>query len=74
MLVPEGNRKDMADIDEQITEGLELIFVKRIDEALKASLTEPLEPIEEDDKPEGVMPPPTPTTEHSTEHGTGARH
>ena len=65
VLVPEGNRKDMADIDPQITEGLELIFVKRIDEALKVALTEPLEPIEEDESASEKMPPPTsaPATE-----------
>ncbi len=70
VLIPEGNRKDMADIDEQITEGLELIFVKRIDEALKAALTEPLEPIEEDETSKVLPPPTTPVSEH----GTGARH
>ena len=38
VLVPEKNSRDFSEISEEITEGLEIIYVKRIEEVLKNSL------------------------------------
>lgn len=38
VLVPEENRADVLDIEEEITEGLNVIFVKSMDEVLKEAL------------------------------------
>ncbi len=38
VLVPEKNKRDFSEISEEITEGLEIIYVKRIEEVLKLAL------------------------------------
>ncbi len=45
VLIPEENRKDLAEIPANITSGLEIIPVSHVDEVLALALTEKLEPI-----------------------------
>ena len=53
VIIPRENEKDMADIPDNVKDGLELIFVDNVDEVLKIALKKPLMPIEwdEDDSP-----------------------
>jgi len=46
VLIPEENRKDLADIPANIREGLEILPVSHVDEVLALALTSPIEPIE----------------------------
>ena len=46
MLIPEENRKDLAEIPANVTEGLEIVPVSHVDEVLERALVAPLEPIE----------------------------
>jgi ATP-dependent Lon protease len=46
VLIPEENRKDLAEIPANVKEGMEIIPVSHVDEVLARSLTQPLEPIE----------------------------
>ncbi|MFM5916014.1 MAG: endopeptidase La, partial [Novosphingobium sp.] len=46
VLIPEENRKDLAEIPANVIEGLEIIPVSHVDEVLARALTEELEPIE----------------------------
>jgi ATP-dependent Lon protease len=46
VLIPEENRKDLAEIPENVKEGLEILPVSHVDEVLAKALTGPLEPIE----------------------------
>ncbi|MEZ5736759.1 MAG: endopeptidase La [Novosphingobium sp.] len=46
VLIPEENKKDLAEIPENVKEGLEIITVSHVDEVLAKALTQPLEPIE----------------------------
>ena len=46
VLIPEENRKDLADIPANIQEGLEIIPVSHVDEVLARALVHPVEPIE----------------------------
>ncbi len=50
VIIPKENEKDMADIPENVKNGLELIFVENVDEVLKIALTKPLLPIEWDEE------------------------
>ncbi len=50
VIIPKENEKDMADIPDNVKEGLELIFVDNVDEVLKIALTKPLLPIEWDEE------------------------
>ena len=45
VLVPEENRKDMAEIPPRLTKGLELVFCSRIEEVLEHALAGPLRPL-----------------------------
>ena len=54
VLIPEENRKDLADIPKNVTQGLEIIPVKWIDEVLDVALVRALAP--------GNAPEPTPGT------------
>jgi len=49
VIVPKENEKDMAEIPDNVKNGLELIFVDNVDEVLKIALTKPLLPIEWDE-------------------------
>jgi ATP-dependent Lon protease len=46
VLIPEENRKDLAEIPANIQDGLEIIPVSHVDEVLALALTEPLVPVE----------------------------
>jgi len=42
VLIPEENQKDLAEIPQNIRDGLEIVPVKHVDEVLRLALTEPL--------------------------------
>jgi len=46
VLIPKDNEKDLADIPDNVKQGLEIIPVSTVDEVLKQALTRPLTPIE----------------------------
>jgi len=46
VLIPKDNEKDLADIPDNVKEGLEIVPVSTVDEVLKRALTRPLTPIE----------------------------
>ncbi|MEY4721546.1 MAG: hypothetical protein RIQ46_1271 [Pseudomonadota bacterium] len=46
VLIPEENRKDLAEIPDNVKAGLEIIPVSHVDEVLKLALAAPLEPVE----------------------------
>jgi ATP-dependent Lon protease len=46
VLIPEENRKDLAEIPDNVKEGMEIIPVRHVDEVLAKALVEPLKPIE----------------------------
>src|SRR3954471_21810132 len=46
VLIPSENEKDLADIPDNVTKGLEIIPVESVDQVLKTALTKPLTPIE----------------------------
>jgi len=68
VLIPEENRKDLAEIPDNVKEGLDIIPVSHVDEVLAKALTEPLSSIEWSDADElAAAPPHTPaptTTAH----------
>ncbi len=59
VLIPEENRKDLAEIPANIREGLEIIPIRHVDEALRLALTEPLTPIVWSEADELAALPPT---------------
>ena len=50
VLVPEKNKRDFSEISEEITEGLDIIYVKRIEEVLEKTLVK----MPEEKKPKAV--------------------
>jgi len=46
VLIPEENRKDLAEIPDNVKQGLEIICVSHVDEVLALALTQPIEAIE----------------------------
>ena len=44
MIIPEENRKDLADIPKNVTQGLEIVPVKWIDQVLDIALVRPIVP------------------------------
>ena len=46
ILIPEDNKKDLAEIPKDILKDLEIITVKTVDEVLKVALIKELKPIE----------------------------
>jgi ATP-dependent Lon protease len=52
VLIPKDNEKDLADIPENVKQGLEIIPVSTVDEVLAKALTRPLTPIEWTDEDE----------------------
>ncbi|WP_171129280.1 MULTISPECIES: endopeptidase La [unclassified Ruegeria] len=52
VLIPEENEKDLADIPDNVKEGLEIIAVKHVSEVLEQALTRTPEPIEWDEAAE----------------------
>jgi len=63
VLIPEENRKDLAEIPDNVKEGLDIIPVAHVDEVLARALTEPLTAIEwtEADELAAAPPPHTPS-------------
>ena len=59
VLIPQENEKDLAEIPANIREGLNIVPIKHVDEALRLALTEPLVAIDWSDADElAAMPPP----------------
>jgi ATP-dependent Lon protease len=54
VLLPERNRKDLEDIPEEVQKGMDIRFIKRVDEALEIALGVP----KTDVVPSGPMVPP----------------
>ncbi|WP_135210110.1 endopeptidase La [Vitreimonas flagellata] len=46
VLIPKDNEKDLADIPENVKQGLEIVPVSTVDEVLQRALTRPLTPVE----------------------------
>ena len=65
VIIPEENRKDLADIPKNVTQGLEIIPVKWIDEVLDIALVRPIVPQSEEV--------PTPVKNRSKSPGAQAR-
>ena len=55
VLIPKENEKDLADVPDNVKEGLEIIPINLIDEALNVALVKGLSPMEE--KPEAAVAP-----------------
>jgi ATP-dependent Lon protease len=58
VLIPQENEKDLADIPQNIKDGLTIVPVSHVDEVLKLALTEPLVAIEWTDADELAALPP----------------
>ncbi|WP_308814439.1 endopeptidase La [Sphingomonas sp. GV3] len=59
VLIPQENEKDLAEIPQNIRDGLTIVPVKHVDEVLALALTEPLEAIDWTDADElAALPPP----------------
>ncbi|WP_293878043.1 MULTISPECIES: endopeptidase La [unclassified Sphingomonas] len=59
VLIPQENEKDLADIPQNIKDGLAIVPVSHVDEVLKLALTEPLEAIDWTDADELAALPPS---------------
>ena len=55
VLIPADNEKDIADIPDTVTEGLEIVPVSDIEEVLNHALTSPLTPIEWSEEDEAAL-------------------
>ncbi|WP_137864306.1 MULTISPECIES: endopeptidase La [unclassified Sphingomonas] len=62
VLIPEENQKDLAEIPQNIRDGLEIVPVKHVDEVLRLALTEGLTPIDWSEADELAAQPPTGST------------
>ncbi|HWU94921.1 MAG TPA: endopeptidase La [Sphingomonas sp.] len=58
VLIPDENQKDLAEIPQNIRDGLEIVPVKHVDEVLRLALTEPLTPIDWTEADELATQPP----------------
>ncbi len=54
VIIPEENAKDLADIPDNVKNGLEIIPVSQMDEVVKIALVEPLKPIVWDEEAENA--------------------
>ncbi|MEE4452577.1 endopeptidase La [Novosphingobium resinovorum] len=69
VLIPEENRKDLAEIPDNVKQGLEIIPVSHVDEVLAKALTEPLTAIEWTEADElAAAPPPHTAAQGATAH------
>ena len=68
VLIPEENRKDLAEIPENVKEGLDIVPVSHVDEVLSRALTEPLEAIEWTEADELAAAPPHSPAPSATAH------
>ncbi|MEM9839063.1 MAG: endopeptidase La [Pseudomonadota bacterium] len=59
VLIPQENEKDLADVPDNVKEGLEIIPVDHVDDVLKHALAGPLTPIEWDPAEEAIPAPAT---------------
>jgi len=59
VLIPEENEKDLVELPANIRDGLTIIPIKHVDEALRLALTDPLTPIDWTDADELAALPPT---------------
>jgi ATP-dependent Lon protease len=60
VLIPQENEKDLAEIPQNIKDGLKIVPVEHVDEVLRLALTEPLEAIDWTDADElAALPPAT---------------
>ncbi len=70
VLIPADNEKDLAEIPQNIKDGLKIIPVKHVDEVLALALTESIEPIDWTDADElAAQPPQTPVSGHPDADG-----
>ena len=60
VLIPEENRKDLAEIPANVTDGLEIIPVSHVDEVLARALVEPLVAVEWSEADDLASQPPPP--------------
>jgi ATP-dependent Lon protease len=60
VLIPQENEKDLAEIPQNILDGLKIVPVSHVDEVLRLALTEPLEAIDWTDADELAAMPPAP--------------
>ena len=58
VLIPTENEKDLAEIPQSVKDGLEIVPVGHVDEALVRALTEPVRPIEWTEADEHAVEPP----------------
>ncbi|WP_288485836.1 endopeptidase La [uncultured Novosphingobium sp.] len=68
VLIPEENRKDLAEIPANVKEGLEIIPVSHVDEVLAHALVEKVEPIEWTEADELAAAPPHTPAPSATAH------
>ncbi len=68
VLIPEENRKDLAEIPDNVKQGLDIIPVSHVDEVLAKALTEPLEAIEWTEADELAAAPSQAPTSSATAH------
>ncbi|MFK4873932.1 endopeptidase La [Novosphingobium sp. ZW T3_23] len=68
VLIPEENRKDLAEIPDNVKQGLDIIPVSHVDEVLAKALTEPLEAIEWTEADELAAAPSQTPTSSATAH------
>ncbi|WCE04558.1 endopeptidase La [Pseudoxanthomonas sp. JBR18] len=70
VIIPEENRKDLADIPEAVTKGMKIVPVKWIDEVLDLALERPVAPVGGSDggKQVDVPQPPKPTPARDVKH------
>ncbi|MDR6127318.1 ATP-dependent Lon protease [Sphingomonas sp. SORGH_AS802] len=62
VLIPHENEKDLADIPQNIKDGLTIVPVQHVDEVLRLALTEPLEAIDWTETDDLAALPPAPIT------------
>jgi ATP-dependent Lon protease len=68
VLIPEENRKDLAEIPDNVKSGLEIIPVSHVDEVLAKALTAPVEAIEWTEADEIAAAPPHAAGPSATAH------
>ncbi|NNU16810.1 endopeptidase La [Parvularcula sp. ZS-1/3] len=74
VLIPEENEKDLADIPQNVKDGLEIIPVEHVDDVLKLALTGPLTPIEWDPEEEALQKQEAAKTETPSDPGSVVTH
>jgi ATP-dependent Lon protease len=70
VIIPEENRKDLADIPEAVTKGMKIVPVKWIDEVLDLALERPVGPVSGNEGGKKVAVPKTrkPATQPDVKH------